>query len=106
MHRSSPARSRSFHNTVCIAAMTPRPTLAESLSACVLMFGPADVARSVGANVASYPSDVDQAELFAAIKACLERHREMGGAVSDEIRCAQRLCTTWFRWHGQRQHAA
>jgi hypothetical protein len=106
MRTTSPTRSASFHNTIAMAALTPRPTLAESLSACVLMFGPADVARSIGSNIACYPPDVTSEELHDAILDCLDRHARMGGAVADPFRCAQRLTTTFLRWHSQRQFAA
>lgn len=107
MHRSSPARSRSFHQTIAMRALTPRPTLPESLIACALTYsGDYDVAKSIGNNVACYDADATSAELHDAIVASLKRHLEMGAAVSDIQMCARALARTFTKWHGERRFAA
>lgn len=96
-----------FHATIAMSSLQPRPTLAESLIACALLFsGDVNVAKAIGNNIACYPADLSSAELHEEILASLKRHAEMGAAVADEVRCAQRLTTTFLRWYSQRQHAA
>src|SRR5690349_11241779 len=109
MHRSSTARSHSFHQSIAVkpSALQPRSTLAEELIGCALAFsGDVEVAKSIGSNVSMFPDDESPGAIHEAIVDCLRRHMMMGGAVSDVQMAARSLCRRFLRWHSAARSAA
>lgn len=81
--------------------------MVERLIACAMAYsGQPDVAASIAKNVACYDDighPLPMADLTEAIRDCLRRHLQMGGAVSDVEMCALALTRIMLRHRAARQ---